>query len=93
VVDTPITYDCDLAADTLTRYWSYGIASTQPTDPTAAPLSGATSVLMAGSVDGCSFEYSPGTPQRSGMVTIELALIDAGERVRVLHQVHVDNSP
>ncbi len=93
VIDTPITYDCDLSGDTLTRYWSYDITSLQPTNPSAAPLSSATSVLMVDLVDDCSFDYSPGTPQRAGLVTIELVLADAGERVRVLHQVHVDNSP
>lgn len=93
VVDTPITYDCDLVADTLTRYWAYDIASGQPTNPGTTPLSAASSVLMVDGVDACSFDYSPGTPQRAGLVTIELVLADAGERVRVLHQVHVDNSP
>ena len=36
---------------------------------------------------------STGTPQRAGLVTIELVVANGGERVRVLHQVHVDNSP
>ncbi len=93
VVDTPITYDCDLSNDTLTRYWAYDVASSQPTNPAAAPLSTGSSVLLVALVEGCGFDYSPGSPQRAGLVTIELVLADAGERVRVLHQVHVDNSP
>lgn len=93
LIDTPVTYDCDLSADTLTRYASYSINTTQPTNPSAAPLSSGSSSLMNNLLEDCSFEYSPGTPQRAGLVTIELVVADAGERVRVIHQVHVDNSP
>lgn len=93
LIDTPVTYHCDLAAGTLTYYASYDFASTQPTNPSAAPLSSATSGLMNNLVEDCSFEYSPGTPQRAGLVTIEFVVADGGERVRVLHQVHVDNGP
>ncbi|MCH7867440.1 MAG: type II secretion system protein [Myxococcales bacterium] len=93
VVDTPVTYDCDLSGNTLTRYWSYPIASSQPTDPSSPPLLGATSSLMNNLIESCSFDYAPGTPQRAGLVTIELVVANGGERVRVLHQVHVDNSP
>ena len=93
VIDTPVTYRCDLSANTLTRYWSYAISSSQPTIPGIPPLSSAASTLMNNLIEDCSFEYSPGTPQRAGLVTIELVVADAGERVRVLHQVHVDNGP
>ncbi len=93
LIDTPVTYDCDLAADTLVRYWSYDITSSQPTNPASTPLSSASSVLMNDLIESCSFDYSPGTPQRAGLVTIELVIADEGERVRVLHQVHVENSP
>lgn len=93
VIDTPVTYRCDLSANTLTRYWSYNISSSQPTIPSISPLSSAASTLMNNLIEDCSFEYSAGTPQRAGLVTIELVVADAGERVRVLHQVHVDNGP
>lgn len=93
LVDTPITYDCDLSGNTLTRYWSYPIASSQPTNPSISPLLGASSSLMNNLIESCSFGYAPGTSQRAGLVTIELVVADGGERVRVLHQVHVDNNP
>ncbi|MCH7599821.1 MAG: biogenesis protein MshI [Myxococcales bacterium] len=50
-------------------------------------------ILMNNLIESCSFDYAPGTPQRAGLVTIELVVANGGERVRVLHQVHVDNSP
>lgn len=93
VVDSPVTYDCDLSAGTLTHYAYYNFAATQPTNPGAAPLAAATGSLMNNLLEDCSFKFSPGTPQRAGLVSIELAVADGGERVRVLHQVHVDNSP
>lgn len=93
IVDTPVTYDCDLSSNTLMRYWSYPFAASQPTNPSISPLVGATSSLMNNLIESCRFDYSPGTPQRAGLVTIELVVADAGERVRILHQVHVDNSP
>ncbi len=93
VLDSPVTYDCNLSADTLMRYWAYAISSSQPTNPGSAPLSSASSTLMSNLIEDCSFDYSSGTSQRGGLVTLEIVLAEAGEQVRVLHQVHVDNSP
>jgi MSHA biogenesis protein MshO len=93
IVDTPVTYHCDPTAATLRRYWAYDIAAIQPTNPSAAPLSSANSTLMNNLIESCSFDYLPGTPHRAALVTVALVVADGGERVRVLHQVHVDNSP
>lgn len=93
VVDTPITYSCDLTNETVTRRWAYAITSTQPTDPAVAPLSGAESALVTNRVTACSFAYQPGTSQRAGLLTMEIQLSEAGEQVRVLHQVQVENTP
>ena len=93
LIDTPITYRCDTSAGTLTRYSSYALETTQPTDPSTTPLSAATSVLMTDSIESCAFTYSPGTSQRAALITIELVVASADERVRILHQVHVGNSP
>ena len=49
--------------------------------------------LMARHVQSANFTYHPGTPSRSGLVTLELTLSDEGETVSLLHQVHVQNFP
>lgn len=93
LVDGPITYLCALGAGTLTRYSGYGPTVAQPTDPLAAPLSGANAAVLATGVSACSFTYTPGTAQRAGLVTVDLTLARAGEQVRLFHEVHVVNVP
>jgi MSHA biogenesis protein MshO len=96
VVDTPVTYICNPGPNgTITRYWNYSITAAQPTDPAMAPLSGGSSALLTTPVTACVFHYAPGTNQRAGLVTLDITIADAasGEAVRLLHQVHVDNSP
>lgn len=96
VVDTPVTYVCNTGTRTLTRYAGYAITAAQPTDPSVAPLSGATSVgLVAAHVASCLFTYQPGTSQRAGIVTLDLTVNDTtvNEQVRLLHQTHVYNVP
>jgi MSHA biogenesis protein MshO len=93
VVSGPVTYACAPGAGTLTRYWSYAVSATQPTDPTLAPLASASSALLANRVASCSFTYVPGTSTRGGLLTLALALSSGGEQVRLLHQIHVENLP
>jgi MSHA biogenesis protein MshO len=89
VVDTPVTYRCDLTAGvlTLTRYSGYAIAATQP-DP---PASGA--ALLAQNVSGCLFTYEPGITERSGLVSMRLSLTQNNETVTLYHEAHVSNVP
>ena len=49
--------------------------------------------LLVDSVRSCTFRYQPGNAMRGGLVTIELVLEQAGERISFLQQVHVDNAP
>jgi len=49
--------------------------------------------LLVDSVHSCIFRYRPGNAMRGGLVTIELVLEQAGERISLLQQVHVDNAP
>ncbi len=87
LVDTPVIFLCDLAGGTLTRHAGYA-----PQANLVKPLPGA-GARLADRVTGCAFSYSPGTPQRAGLITLALVLQDAGEPVRLLHQMHVDNTP
>lgn len=96
IVDTPVTYICSGGAGgTIRRYSEYAITAAQPTNPAAAPLSGGNNALLTTPVTACTFSYSPGTNQRAGLVTLDITITDtaSGEQVRLLHQVHVDNSP
>jgi MSHA biogenesis protein MshO len=90
IIDTPVTYRCDLAARTLTRHQGYAITGAQPVPPV-----GGTSALAADHIAGCQFIYQPGTSERAGLVTLQLTLTDttSGESVRLLHQAHVGNVP
>jgi MSHA biogenesis protein MshO len=97
LVDGPVSYLCDTASGQLTRYSGYPYQSSQTDVDTAAELgalAGVTSARVASMVSTCGIDYNPGTAQRAGLVTIDLALSDnAGEGVRLLHQIHVDNLP
>jgi MSHA biogenesis protein MshO len=93
VVDGPLSYLCDAGTGSLMRYAGYAVSALQPTDPSAAPLSLASDALLVDRVSACRFTYSPGTPQRAALVTIELTLSHLGEQVRLLEQVHVLNVP
>ncbi len=90
IVDEPVSYLCDSVAGTLQRVSGY--TNLDPNNPPAA-FAGGVSTLMADHVESCSFTYTPGTSQRAGLVTLELVLADEGERVRLLHQIHVENTP
>lgn len=87
IIDTPISYICDLAAGTLTRFGGYNITAAQP----AAP--GGSSALLASNVTDCSFEYAAGGSQRNGLLAIRLVVTQNGESVNLYHEVHVDNAP
>lgn len=97
IVDTPITYLCTGGAGgNIRRYRNYAIRTAQPTNPAASPLSdvGTQNALLTTPVTRCTFSYTPGTNQRAGLVTLDITVANAnGEQVRLLHQVHVDNSP
>jgi MSHA biogenesis protein MshO len=93
IVSGPVSYACVPGAGTLTRYWSYAVSATQPTDPTLAPLASASSARLSERVSSCTFDYQAGTPTRGGLLTITLSLASGSEQVRLLHQIHVENVP
>lgn len=95
LVDGPVSYICDSVAGTLMRYTGYTIAQNHSARDSAAELTGAgaSASLVAARVSACGLRYSPGTSERSGIVTIELAVGEQGETISLLTQVHVDNVP
>ena len=91
LVSGPVSYLCDSAAGTLTRYSGYAISSSQPTS--AAALSGGTSALVAANVASCSFTYTAGTAQRNALATLSIQIAESGESVQLLNEVQVVNAP
>lgn len=93
IIDTPISYHCDLSDPAaknkvLIRYDGYAIQATHPIPPTSG------SAIQANYLTRCAFSYNSGSSTRSGLVTLEIVVADeAGESVRLLQQVHVDNQP
>jgi MSHA biogenesis protein MshO len=95
LVSGPVSYLCDTAAATLTRYSSYTIASTQPASAAALSAAGASAALVASNVAGCQFVLTAAgsTAQRNALATLTLQIAQSGESVQLLHQVEVVNAP
>ena len=92
VVDTPISYVCNLTAGTLTRYWGYTITDVQPIDATVSPLNSASSALIAKNVTACSFSYSAGTSARNGVLGVGITITRGGESARLFYQINSNNA-
>jgi MSHA biogenesis protein MshO len=97
IVSGPVTYYCGLEPDgvtrLLTRQSGYPIASVQLADPVTATGRGQRA-LLAGRVAGCQFQYQ--SLERSALVVLALELQPRNSTdatVRLVHQVHVDNTP
>lgn len=94
VVTTPVTYACAPVAGgvggTLTRWQGYAIAAVQPVVLPA----GGSSALLATNVSSCRFTYDSNVvAQRSGLVTMLLAITEQGETVTLYSASHVSNQP
>jgi MSHA biogenesis protein MshO len=70
LVDSPVSYVCDPKEQVLWRVERYAIAASQPTSLGAAPLAAGAMARVADRVESCTFQYVPGTPARSGLVTL-----------------------
>jgi MSHA biogenesis protein MshO len=95
VVSGAVTYRCATNTDgtgTLTRHWGYPINAVQ-----ADPPVGGRQALIASHVADCDiFSYSTAQTRRSALVIMSLALRTrnpADPAIRLVHQVHVDNTP
>ena len=93
IVDTPVSFVCDLTAQSINRYANYSIAVTQAVPPAAAAQA------LATQVTACSFTYTPGTATRAGLVSVQLTVsgrdVSSGamESITLLDQVNVSNAP
>ncbi len=91
---TPVTYHCDTSTGNIRRYGRYATAVTQPASRSAAPLSAATdNAILVTNVSACNFTYSPGSSSRAALLTMTISLTMDGEKINLLHQVHIWNAP
>ncbi len=89
IIDGPISYICDPLSQRISRYSNYAYSIGQPTTAPAGAAEGPVVTQLV----GCSINYSTGTAQRGGIITLEISLSDSGESISLLHQVHVGNVP
>jgi MSHA biogenesis protein MshO len=108
VISGPVTYRWDSTALTLTRYWGYTIAETQPSSIAALTTGAASQALIATGVrcqttysPNMCFSYSTSTALSNALLEIDVTLqaqtTDTGGQsdtaVALFQQVHVDNTP
>lgn len=89
VVEGSVSYVCDPAAHTLTRYWGYAVGAAQPTSFAAATPS----ALLADGVSACRITYEPGVTERGGLVSATLTLTRDNESARLYAATQVVNQP
>lgn len=89
IVEGAVSYVCDPAAGTLTRYWGYAPAAAQPT----AFAAGTAQALLATGVTACRITYQPGVTERGGLLALTLELGRDGESVRLYASTQVGNQP
>lgn len=92
LVEGPVSYLC--SAGRLLRYSGYALQASQPVTAAALDALG-TATVVADGAETCSWRYQTGAgaARRFAVASLALQLESAGERVRLLRQVHVDNSP
>ena len=101
VVDGPVSYLCDTTAGTIRRYQNYPITGSHTSVDTHAELtalSGTQSAILTDKISACQFDYDPGSPTRSGLVSLTMTLTENlysghNESITLLEQVHVSNVP
>ncbi len=91
VSDTPVSYVCDVGAQTLNRYWGYAMTSVQGTDPSVSPLSAAMTAPLANNVTACTFSYKPATSTTFGMVNLMITFMFKSQKLTLMRQITVSN--
>ncbi|MFZ2540646.1 MAG: prepilin-type N-terminal cleavage/methylation domain-containing protein [Gallionella sp.] len=94
VISTPISYACD-GTGTLWRYWGYAIQAGQPASIAALNgLAGVQTARLANNITDCRFTYEANVvAQRTGLVTLRLAITRDNETVTLYSATHVSNQP
>ena len=102
VFTSAVTYACDPARRTLTRYWNYSIVANQPTslalltaaDPNKSGTGAGAALLADGVVVACAFDHEGLAGNHSALITLDLTLGDGNAgNLTLVQQVHVSNTP
>jgi MSHA biogenesis protein MshO len=88
IVNSSVFYVCDVPNRRLLMYSNYPITSGHP-----ANFNGLTARVVIQDVTECSFIYSEGVMQHTGVVTALLKLEKNGGVVRLVNLINVVNSP
>ncbi len=88
ILTGPVTYACE--SGVLNRYSGYAIGAAAATGTQALVTR---NIEQVAGNDNCLFTFDPGTSQRAGLVTAEISLEEQGEKIHLLQQVHVVNTP
>jgi MSHA biogenesis protein MshO len=93
LVSGPVAYLCDQSAQTLTRYWGYGISASPGAHDSAAKMlaAGAQSALVARNITSCAFGATAGTAQHGQLVMLQMLLSNGGENLPIMEEVSEDN--
>ncbi|HEU0188727.1 MAG TPA: prepilin-type N-terminal cleavage/methylation domain-containing protein [Gallionella sp.] len=93
VISQPVTYTCT-PGGVLTRYWGYAIQPAQPTALATLTSANPGAVLATNVGATCNFTYDASVvAQRSGLVSVNLAITSGGETVTLYSATHVSNMP
>jgi MSHA biogenesis protein MshO len=74
----------------LMRASAYGLNSA---DPSPCPATSVSTPILAQNISACEFTYSSGVTERSGLISIRLAISKNNETVNLYQEVHVNNVP
>lgn len=88
IVNGAVAYVCDLANQRLLMVSNIAIPSAHP-----ANFNGANASVVVGNVTACSFTYTAGVMQHTGVITAQLELTKNGGVARLLNLINVVNSP
>jgi MSHA biogenesis protein MshO len=93
IVDTPVTYLCDLIQGTLKRYSNYEINAVQPNQGDSSVFDDATEEVLLENVTECSFKYQPSLVLQAPIVTIELGTTsEHDESIKLIKRLQVKNA-
>jgi MSHA biogenesis protein MshO len=87
IAGNPVTYFCNSAAGTLTRYSGYAISPVQPQPPAGVP------VTLAARISACNATFSPGNLRHAGVVALSLTFNNAGDMLSLYHAIRIEPMP
>jgi MSHA biogenesis protein MshO len=95
LVAGPVTFLCDEAAGTVSRYTGYSIATAQSARDTHTELlaAGASVRLLSRDITGCQFSAGAGSQTASQLVTVRFTATRAGDTFELADQIALENLP